>query len=200
MVIENNKNQATKSINEELDKFEIYVEQALYYAKSNTIEKDYYIKKCMLKEIVKESIKRNKNILIQEKIRIDLHDLENQVNTDSKWINFILNQIIQNSIKYMKKETEKEIEIYSKKGIDKVILYITDNGIGIKEEEIKKVFDKGFTGTNGRMSNKKSTGIGLYLCKKLCDKLGINIALESKENEGTIVKIIFPQNSYTSFE
>ena len=100
----------------------------------------------------------------------------------------------------MKKETEKEIEIYSKKGIDKVILYITDNGIGIKEEEIKKVFDKGFTGTNGRMSNKKSTGIGLYLCKKLCDKLGINIALESKENEGTTVKIIFPQNSYTSFE
>ena len=200
MVIENNKNQATKSINEELDKIENYVEQALYYAKSNTIEKDYYIKKCMLKEIVNESIKRNKNILIQEKIRIDLHDLENQVNTDSKWINFILNQIIQNSIKYMKKETEKEIEIYSKKGIDKVILYIADNGIGIKEEEIKKVFDKGFTGTNGRMSNKKSTGIGLYLCKKLCDKLGINIALESKENEGTIVKIIFPQNSYTSFE
>ena len=200
MVIENNKNQATKSINEELDKIENYVEQALYYAKSNTIEKDYYIKKCMLKEIVNESIKRNKNILIQEKIRIDLHDLENQVNTDSKWINFILNQIIQNSIKYMKKETEKEIEIYSKKGIDKVILYITDNGIGIKEEEIKKVFDKGFTGTNGRMSNKKSTGIGLYLCKKLCDKLGINIALESKENEGTTVKIIFPQNSYTSFE
>ena len=200
MVIENNKNQATKSINEELDKIENYVEQALYYAKSNTIEKDYYIKKCMLKEMVNESIKRNKNILIQEKIRIDLHDLENQVNTDSKWINFILNQIIQNSIKYMKKETEKEIEIYSKKGIDKVILYIADNGIGIKEEEIKKVFDKGFTGTNGRMSNKKSTGIGLYLCKKLCDKLGINIALESKENEGTTVKIIFPQNSYTSFE
>ncbi len=200
MVIENNKNQATKSINEELDKIENYVEQALYYAKSNTIEKDYYIKKCMLKEMVNESIKRNKNTLIQEKIRIDLHDLENQVNTDSKWINFILNQIIQNSIKYMKKETEKEIEIYSKKGIDKVILYITDNGIGIKEEEIKKVFDKGFTGTNGRMSNKKSTGIGLYLCKKLCDKLGINIALESKENEGTTVKIIFPQNSYTSFE
>ena len=200
MVIENNKNQATKSINEELDKIENYVEQALYYAKSNTIEKDYYIKKCMLKEMVNESIKRNKNTLIQEKIRIDLHDLENQVNTDSKWINFILNQIIQNSIKYMKKETEKEIEIYSKKGIDKVILYIADNGIGIKEEEIKKVFDKGFTGTNGRMSNKKSTGIGLYLCKKLCDKLGINIALESKENEGTTVKIIFPQNSYTSFE
>ena len=200
MVIENNKNQATKSINEELDKIENYVEQALYYAKSNTIEKDYYIKKCMLKEMVNESIKRNKNTLIQEKIRIDLHDLENQVNTDSKWINFILNQIIQNSIKYMKKETEKEIEIYSKKGIDKVILYIADNGIGIKEEEIKKVFDKGFTGTNGRMSNKKSTGIGLYLCKKLCDKLGINIAFESKENEGTTVKIIFPQNSYTSFE
>ena len=178
MVIENNKNQATKSIDEELDKIENYIEQALYYARSNTLEKDYYIKKCKLKEIVNESIKRNKNMLIQEKIRINLHDLEKEVNTDSKWINFILNQIIQNSIKYMKKDNEKEIEIYSMQGKDKVILYIKDNGIGIAKEEVSKVFEKGFTGTNGRITNKKSTGIGLYLCQKLCNKLGLKITLE----------------------
>lgn len=199
MVIENNKNTVTKSIDEELDKVENYIEQALFYARSNTVEKDYYIKKSKLKDIVNESIKKNKNALIQEKISMNIHDLEFDVNTDSKWIMFILNQIIQNSVKYKRKDNNLEIEIYGKKGKENVILYIKDNGIGIKKEESARVFEKGFTGTNGRMSNKKSTGIGLYLCKKLCDKLGIAIELNSIQNEGTEVRLVFPQNSYSSF-
>ena len=194
MVIENNKNTITKSIDEELDKVENYIEQALFYARSNTVEKDYYIKKAILKEIVNESIKKNKSCLIQEKIAINIHDLDLEVNTDNKWIVFIQNQIIQNSIKYKKKE-ESAIEIYAKQGKENVILYIKDNGIGIKKGEITRVFEKGFTGTNGRLSNKKSTGIGLYLCKKLCNKLGIGIELNSVQNEGTEVKLIFPQSS-----
>lgn len=195
MVIENNKNAITKSIDEELDKVENYIEQALFYARSNTVEKDYYIRKVVLKEIVNESIKKNKSSLIQEKISIDIHDLEIEVNTDNKWIVFILNQIIQNSIKYRKKENSV-IEIYANQGKENVILYIKDNGIGIKQGEITRVFEKGFTGTNGRLSNKKSTGIGLYLCKKLCNKLGIGIELNSVQNEGTEVKLVFPKNSY----
>ena len=194
MVIENNKNAITKSIDEELDKVENYIEQALFYARSNTVEKDYYIRKVVLKEIVNESIKKNKSSLIQEKISIDIHDLDIEVNTDNKWIVFILNQIIQNSIKYRKKENSV-IEIYANQGKENVILYIKDNGIGIKQGEITRVFEKGFTGTNGRLSNKKSTGIGLYLCKKLCNKLGIGIELNSVQNEGTEVKLIFPQSS-----
>lgn len=200
MVIENNKNEATKSIDEELDKVENYIEQALFYARSNTVEKDYYIRKSKLKEIVNESIKKNKSSFIQEKINLNLHDLENEVYTDNKWVIFILNQIIQNSVKYMKKSSKKEIEIYSIKRNESVILYIKDNGIGIKPGEISKVFEKGFTGTNGRKSNKKSTGIGLYLCKKLCDKLGINIVLNSKENEGTEVKLVFPRGSFIALD
>lgn len=195
MVIENNKNAITKSIDEELDKVENYIEQALFYARSNTVEKDYYIRKVVLKEIVNESIKKNKSSLIQEKISIDIHDLELEVNTDNKWIVFILNQIIQNSIKYRKKENSV-IEIYANQGKENVILYIKDNGIGIKQGEITRVFEKGFTGTNGRLSNKKSTGIGLYLCKKLCNKLGIGIELNSVQNEGTEVKLVFPKDSY----
>ena len=195
MVIENNKNAITKSIDEELDKVENYIEQALFYARSNTVEKDYYIRKVFLKEIVTESIKKNKSSLIQEKISIDIHDLEIEVNTDNKWIVFILNQIIQNSIKYRKKENSV-IEIYANQGKENVILYIKDNGIGIKQGEITRVFEKGFTGTNGRLSNKKSTGIGLYLCKKLCNKLGIGIELNSVQNEGTEVKLVFPKDSY----
>ncbi len=195
MVIENNKNAITKSIDEELDKVENYIEQALFYARSNTVEKDYYIRKVFLKEIVTESIKKNKSSLIQEKISIDIHDLDIEVNTDNKWIVFILNQIIQNSIKYRKKENSV-IEIYANQGKENVILYIKDNGIGIKQGEITRVFEKGFTGTNGRLSNKKSTGIGLYLCKKLCNKLGIGIELNSVQNEGTEVKLVFPKDSY----
>lgn len=195
MVIENNKNEVTKSIDEELDKVENYIEQALFYARSNTVEKDYYIRKVVLKEIVNESIKKNKSSLIQEKISINIHNLDIEVNTDNKWIVFILNQIIQNSIKYRKKE-KSIIEIYANQGKENVILYIKDNGIGIKQGEITRVFEKGFTGTNGRLSNKKSTGIGLYLCKKLCNKLGIGLELNSVQNESTEVKLVFPKGSY----
>lgn len=198
MVIENNKSMATKSIEEELGRVENYIEQALFYARSNVVEKDYYIRKCSLKEIVNESIKKNKNMLIQEKTILNLHDLEIEVNTDSKWIVFILNQILQNSSKYRKLEGELKLEIYARNNKENVILFLKDNGIGIKKGDITRVFDKGFTGSNGRMSNKKSTGIGLYLCKKLCDKLGIAIELNAVENEGTEVKLVFPKGSYSS--
>lgn len=196
MVIENNKNEVTKSIDEELNKIEDYIEQALFYARSNTVEKDYYIKRVKLKDIVNESIKKNKSIFIQEKIAVNIHDVDFEVNTDNKWIVFILNQIIQNSRKYRKKNENLEIEMYAKQGIENVALYIKDNGIGIKKGEITRVFEKGFTGTNGRLSNKKSTGIGLYLCKKLCDKLGIAIELSSVQGEGTETRLIFPISSY----
>lgn len=195
MIVENNKNKTTKSIDEELDKLENYVEQVLFYARSNNTEKDYFIKSTNLQDIVNESIKKNKVSLIQEKFTLDLHDLDRTVKTDGKWAQFILNQIIQNSIKY--KKNEPHLEIYSKKGIEQTTLYIKDNGIGIKENEISRVFEKGFTGTNGRISDKKSTGIGLYLCKKLCDKLRIGIEIKSKKSEGTEIKLIFPNGSFT---
>lgn len=196
MIIENNKTNVTKSIDEELQRIENYIEQALFYARSNTVEKDYYIKKVKLKDIVYESIKKNKNVLIQEKVSMNLHDLDLEVNTDSKWIGFILNQIIGNSIKYKKVDCRLEIEIYAKQGKENAILYIKDNGIGIKEGEVTRVFEKGFTGTNGRLVGKKSTGIGLYLCKNLCNKLGIQIELNSILDEGTKVQLVFPQSSY----
>lgn len=196
MIIENNKSDVTKSIDEELDKIESFIEQALFYARSNTVEKDYSIKENNIKDIIDFVIKKNKNILISNKVKIDIHDIDNIVYTDTKWIYFILNQIIQNSVKYSK-DDDKVIEIYSKNNKDNIVLYVKDNGIGISKSEINKVFDKGFTGTNGRVNNKKSTGIGLYLCKKLCDKLGLGIEIESEPLKYTTVKIIFPKGSYT---
>ena len=198
MIIENNKTKITQSINEELDKIENYIEQALYYARSNTVEKDYIIKKVNLKEIVNNSILINKVSLIQNKVNVNIHDIERYVYTDSKWCIFILNQIIQNSIKYSKKENRK-LDIFSKEKKEKVVLYIKDNGIGIKKGEITKVFDKGFTGENGRIIEKKSTGIGLYLSKKLCEKIGVGLELNSEKGIGTEVRMIFPKNSFINY-
>lgn len=195
LIIENNKNEVTKNIEEELDQIENYVEQALYYARSSTVEKDYYINKCILKDIVNTAILKNKSNLILNKINIELENLDLQVYTDSKWCIFILNQIIQNSIKY-KKDGNSILQINAKENKENVVLNIKDNGIGIKQEEVEKVFEKGFTGTNVRIDGKKSTGMGLYLCKKLCEKLGLSIEIESKKDEYTQVKIIFPKNSY----
>ena len=196
MIIENNKNKVTRSIEEELDSIENYVEQALFYARSNTVEKDYYIRKCNLKDIVNESIKKNKSSLIEEKVDINIHDLDNVVSTDSKWIVFILGQIIQNSVKYRNKKSLLNIEVYSEPKKDNTVLYIKDNGIGIKKEEISRVFDKGFTGTNGRLAGKKSTGIGLYLCRNLCEKLGVSINVKSTDSVGTVVSLVFPNSSF----
>lgn len=198
MIIENNKTEVTKSIYEELDKIENYTEQALYYARSNNANKDYIITKSNLQEIVNNAIKKNKSALLSNKTTIELHDLEKEVYTDSKWVIFIINQIIQNSIKYSKNE-DRKIEMYSVSNSDNVILHIKDNGIGISSKDIGRVFEKSFTGENGRIINKKSTGIGLYLCKKLCDKLGLGIEISSEKDIGTDVKIIFPKGSYTSF-
>lgn len=196
LIIENNKSDVTKSIDEEINKMENYIEQVLFYARSNTVEKDYIVSKSNLKEIVNSAIVRNKESVVYNNIELNLHDLDKIVYTDSKWCIFILNQIIQNSIKYSKKD-DKKIEIYAEENKDSVSLYIKDNGIGIKEKDISRVFEKGFTGENGRLIGKKSTGIGLYLCKKLCDKLDLGIKLDSKEGKGTVVKITFPVSSMT---
>lgn len=196
MIVENNKNKVTRSIEEELDSIENYVEQALFYARSSAVEKDYYIRKCNLKDIVNESIKKNKTSLIEEKVDINIHDLDNVVSTDSKWIVFILGQIIQNSVKYRNKKSLLNIEVYSEPKKDNTVLYIKDNGIGIKKEEISRVFDNGFTGTNGRLAGKKSTGIGLYLCRNLCEKLGVSINVKSTDGEGTVVSLVFPNSSF----
>lgn len=196
MIIENNKNEVTESIDEELDKIENYVEQALFYARSNVPEKDYYVKKQNLTEIINTSILKNKRSLLQNKVKLNLHELNNaQVYTDSKWCIFIINQIIQNAVKYSK-NNNKEIEIFSINNKENVTLHIKDNGIGIKRGELSRVFEKGFTGTNGRKINQKSTGMGLYLCKKLCDKLGLKIELNSEENIGTEIILVFPKSSF----
>ncbi len=189
MILANHKEQDL-GLEEELGRLEGYVEQALFYARSNDVEKDYLINEVSLEKTVKEVILKRRKALRNMKAGIDIHDLEPTIYSDSKWLEFILGQIVENSIKYGE-EGKLHLEISSEKKDNAVLLHIKDNGCGIKSSETSRVFDKGFTGSNGR-AGKNSTGIGLYLCKKLCDRLEHSIRIESQEGEGTIVTLVFP--------
>ncbi|MBX9184215.1 HAMP domain-containing sensor histidine kinase [Clostridium sp. K04] len=197
LLIENNDNEVTESIGEEVTKVEDYIEQVLFYARSNAVEKDYLIKEINLKKSINAVIRKNANTLIEKRVKVDIRNVDKIVSCDSKWIEFILGQIVSNSIKYMDKK-ESVLKIYSENIGNDVILKICDNGIGMDERSVIKAFEKGYTGENGRRFG-KSTGMGLYLCKKLCEKLGLGINIKSKENEGTEVTILFPINDMMKF-
>ena len=198
LILENDEGYINKSVLEEIEKVEGFIEQVLFYARSSTVERDYIIKKIPLKNSINSVIRKNANILIEKRVKIQLEDIEKKVYCDSKWIEFIMQQIISNSVKYMDKD-EKYIKIRCLEKDKNIILKILDNGIGISEKSIEKVFEKGYTGENGRKYN-NSTGMGLYLCKKLCLKLGLGISIKSKLGVGTEVTIVFPINNYNLAE
>lgn len=181
------------SISEELEKIEAFVEQVLYYSRSNTVEKDYIVKKISLKELCYDVLRKNSRLFIQNKVGVITEDLEENVFSDAKWLEFILNQLLTNSVKYSNKP-DARVKISAQRMENGIVLEIEDNGIGIKDNELSRIFDKGFTGTNGRI-NERSTGMGLYICKKLCDKLGHGIKASSIYGKGTTVSIVFPKNS-----
>ena len=192
LLCENNKSDITTKIDEEIEEINNFVEQALFYARMDQVSNDFMIKNIKLNNVIKNVLARNKKIMIQNNMKVELNNVNTNCYTDEKWLEFIINQIIQNAIKY-RKEKNANIIITISENKENVILNIKDNGIGIKTSEIDRIFDKGFTGTNGR-NQKKSTGIGLYLCKRLCQELGMEIEANSKENEFTEIKIIIPRN------
>lgn len=198
LILDNQKNSEVKGVYEELVKIEGFVEQALYYARSSSTSKDYLVKEFSLKPCVTSVLKKNAKSFIHNKVQLDLADFDDAVYSDEKWVEFIINQIIINSLKYSKK-SDKKISIFTSRHEHNLILHIADNGIGIDEKDIRRVFDKGFTGENGRAFG-KSTGIGLYLCKKLADKLHLGLDIQSVKNVGTEVKIIFPKSKIILLE
>ena len=175
-----------KILQQELFKIERYVEMVLTYIRLDSISSDYVITKINLDEVVKESVKKYATIFINKKIKLNYVSHETMVISDKKWLSFAFEQILGNSVKYSSAGGEITIETYENK------LVIEDNGIGIKEEDLPRIFEKGFTGFNGRYE-KKSSGLGLYLCKKTLDKLGHHIEISSKVGEGTRIEITFPK-------
>ena len=187
-------NNDDERIKEEVLKISRLVDKMLFYAKSDVVEKDYFIKEVTLADLVHPVLLEYKNYLLNYSFKVEVKNLDNLVvYTDIKWLNFIIEQILNNSLKYQNKK-ERIVRI---KGIDdknNIKLVIYDNGVGIKDADLSKVFEKGFTGSN--RSKKNASGIGLYLVKKLCDKLGIDIKIESVYLKYTKVIITFPKGNY----
>ena len=175
-----------KNLQQELFKIERYVEMVLTYIRLDSTSSDYVITKINLDEVVKDSVKKYAIIFINKKIKLNYVSHETIVISDKKWLSFAIEQMLGNSVKYSSAGGEITIETCENK------LVIEDNGMGIKEEDLPRIFEKGFTGFNGRYE-KKSSGLGLYLCKKTLDKLGHHIEISSKVGEGTRVEITFPK-------
>ena len=193
LMCHNHHNEIDKKYLNQINKLDNYVDQVLYYVRSNDAEKDFLIKKTNLEKVINSVMIKNKDEILLNNITVNVENLNIFVYTDTKWLIFIINQILNNSIKYKKKNGNSVIKIYATEEKDLVNLFIYDNGIGINKSDITRVFDKTFTGENGR-KDANSTGMGLYIVKKLIDKLGHKISISSKENEYTEVKITFGKN------
>jgi signal transduction histidine kinase len=173
----------------ELFKIEQYVEMVLHYLRLESISSDMLLKPYPLKNIVNQAVKKYGVLFISSKLNFNLEDFNCTVITDEKWVEFVLEQLISNALKYT---TSGSISIYMDKSSEKALV-IEDTGIGIRQEDLPRIFDRGFTGYNGRF-DKKSTGIGLYLCKQILNKLSHTITFTSEPGKGTKVSINFQQD------
>lgn len=190
LLCENHRTDWTKELLLELEKTTRFTEQALYYARSEHTEKDYSVREMALSNVVHQAIADNKYLLLQNGIHLEVEEMQDTVYSDEKWVRFILNQLIVNAVKY--RSEQPILHFSASRQQDQVVLVVEDNGIGIPSADLPRIFEKGFTGQNGR-TVQQSTGIGLYLCKRLCEKLGIGIIADSSDH-GTAISLSFHIN------
>lgn len=166
----------------ELFRIEQYVEMVLSYLRLGSTSNDFVLQKYPLEPIVRQAVRKYAPLFIRKKIRLEMGDLPGEVLTDEKWLCFVVEQILSNSLKYTPKGS---ITIREEPG---KVLVIEDTGIGIAEEDLPRIWEKGFTGLNGR-ADKKATGLGLYLCRRVLEKLSHRMEITSRVGEGTQVRI-----------
>ena len=188
-----NDGEAGEKYTEQLLRIDTYVENVLYYARSENAQKDYIIKETLLSGVFKEAALKNRESLQQKNISLNAHGLDKKVMTDSKWLVYILTQLIANSLKYLSPDREPVIDVYAEEDENTVTLHFKDNGIGIPATDLPYIFEKSFTGENGRLHS-KSTGMGLYIVGSLCRKLGHRIGADSVQGEYTDIRIAFGRN------
>ena len=194
LICENNRCSFTRELMAELENINRFTEQALYYARSEHTEKDYSVREISLSDVVHGAIADNKYLLRQNNVAVTVEDVEYSIYSDDKWLRFILDQLISNAVKY--RADQPVLHFFTVKENDSIILSVEDNGIGIPQSDLPRIFEKGFTGQNGRTIH-SSTGIGLYLCRRLCDKLGIGISASS-ERKGTAISLSFRINDFVT--
>lgn len=190
LLAEESEPEAARELLVELDQIERLVEQAVFYARSSAVEQDYFVRETTLQEPVRAVLRRHARLFIAHRVAVNLDGLDVPVFTDRKWLEFILSQVLTNAIKY-RRECDARVSLSAKMRDDCVILCIEDNGIGIPRSDLGRVFEKGFTGSNGRRFG-RSTGIGLFLVRKLCLALGHRVTAESEEGRYTRITIFFP--------
>lgn len=178
----------------QLDRMDHYVEQVMYYSRLDSFSKDYLLNDYSLTQVVNEVAVDNRNAFIDGHLQFESPNNDAVVTTDAKWLRFILMQLFSNALKYT--PAGGKITATIAQSPDEVTLTIADTGIGIAEDECHRVFEKGFTGTNGRNAESKSTGLGLYLADQLTQKLGHHLSITSKPQVGTAVTIHFPHLQY----
>lgn len=176
------------SCRQELFKVEGYVEMALNYMRFEDMRNDLLLEKYSLEELVRQVVKKYATLFIYNHVSVELQDLQYQVLTDEKWFCFVLEQLISNAIKYT---GQGSVTVFAQDTEQGICLVVKDTGIGIKGEDLPRIFEKGFTGYNGRL-DKKASGLGLYLCKGVCDRLGHRLDVSSRPGEGTEVRLLFP--------
>nr|WP_308657961.1 sensor histidine kinase [uncultured Agathobacter sp.] len=175
------------SFEDELFRIEEYVSMALQYQRVSSTENDFVLEKVSVDGVIRDTIKKYAKIMIRRHIGINYSGTGQEVYTDGKWLAFMLEQILSNAIKYT---PQGGVTIETSEEKDRFFITIKDTGIGIKAEDLPRVFEKGYTGYNGH-ADKKATGIGLYLCRQMADKLGHTIRMESEIGKGTKVWIGF---------
>lgn len=187
----------TEALGEELDRVEGYIEQALFFARSESLDRDYLIRACDLKKLVGDAVRANARVLIGAHVSPLRKGLDHIVFTDEKWMTFILGQLIQNSAKYAQGDGAEIVFtgrlVDEGRATERIELEVRDNGCGVEQAELPRVFDRGFTGGNGR-TGKRATGIGLYLVKRLCGKMGLSVRADARPGEYFSVTIGFPTN------
>lgn len=173
---------------DQLLKIEQYVEMVLGYLRIESSSSDFVLQKYLLSDLVKQAIRKYASQFIRKNIKLELREMDCLILTDEKWFVFVIEQLLSNALKYTNQGT---ISIYLDP-LQPKILIIEDTGIGIAKEDLPRIFEKGFTGYNGRM-DKKATGIGLYLCQKILTKLSHQISITSDIKMGTKVMINLEQ-------
>ncbi len=172
----------SRQLQSELGRIERYVEMVLTFLRLGADSTDYVIKEHELDDIVRGAVKKLAGDFINKKIKLEYTELNEKVLTDEKWLSFVVEQVLSNAVKYT---SEGTVSIYTE---SPKTLCIRDTGIGIAADDLPRVFENGYTGYNGR-SDKRASGIGLYLCRRICNKLGHTISAESKAGEGTVIRI-----------
>ena len=187
LILDDEDSDRSRELSEYLQRIEQYADMVMCYIRLESPSGDYVIKKYPLDDMIKQSVKKFSRQFIRKRIRLIYTPAESMVLTDEKWLVFVLEQIISNGLKYTKSGS---IEIYEEAPC---VLCIRDTGTGISSEDLPNIFNQGYTGYNGR-TDKRASGIGLYLCKRICSRLGHDISAQSELGKGTVIRIDMTEN------